>query len=184
MFGSIENAKLLAGWTLVLEPATRMPQEVATAFQDLYGENVGCKYTPEYYVGKQLVNGTNHKLITKRKKMVSGGKTIIDFSVVTFNIPIGSVGGKGATKLPETDATDFIMRDEIEVGFKKAAAEYTGVALKPILELGQQVVKGISYHFVCEANVNNAINVEPYLVRAAVTNFQDTWVISEVERLA
>ncbi|MBR1398053.1 MAG: hypothetical protein IJ563_11065, partial [Selenomonadaceae bacterium] len=114
MLGEITNAKLLGGWTLKLESANKLPQDVASAFGKLFGEKVGGSYTPVFYVGTQLVNGFNHKLIAERNMLVSGGKTIKDFAVVTINIPAGDIRGERATKVDETDATDFVLRDEIE----------------------------------------------------------------------
>ena len=180
--GEITNAKLLSGWVLKLEKADKLPQDVATAFGNLYGDKLGGAYMPVYYVGLQLVNGVNHKLIAERNKYISGGKAVKDFSVVTINIPAGSVGGKGATIVSEEDTTDFVLRDEVEKGFKKALAEFTGVNYKPILELGTQVVKGMDYHFICESKGNYA-DAEPYLTRIAINNFQDNWTLDEIERL-
>ena len=86
MFGSITNSKLLGGWTLKLESADKLPQDVATAFGNLYGSQFGGSYRPVFYVGSQVVNGVNHKLIVERARLISGGKSIEDFAVVTINI--------------------------------------------------------------------------------------------------
>ena len=75
-----------------------------------------------YYVGTQVVNGTNHMLIVERTKLVSGGKTVKDFAVSVINIPVGDVRGEKAKIVSEKDATDFVLRDEIETGVKKAFA--------------------------------------------------------------
>ena len=119
MFGEITNAKLLDGWTLKLEKADKLPQDLTTAFGNLFGAKFGGSYVPMYYVGTQPVNGTNHKLVVERTKQVSGGKTIKDFVVVTINIPAGDFKAEAATKVSEEDATDFVLRDEIEKGVKK-----------------------------------------------------------------
>ena len=37
MFGEITNAKLLDGWTLKLEKADKLPQDLTTAFGNLFG---------------------------------------------------------------------------------------------------------------------------------------------------
>ena len=180
--GEITNAKLLGGWALKLEPANKLPQDVATAFGNLYGDKLGGSYIPIFYVGMQLVNGVNHKLIVERTKLISGGKAVKDFSVVTINIPAGSVGGKGATIVSEEDATDFVLRDEIEKGFKKAMLDFVGAEHKPILELGTQIVKGTNYHFICESKAVYP-DAEPYLTRIVVNNFKDNWTIAEIEKL-
>ena len=182
MLGGITNSDVLGGWILKLRKADRLPQDVATAFGDIFGDNLGAKHTPAYYVAAQLANGMNHKLIAEVDKMVSKGKIVKDFSVVTINIPAGSVGGKGATKVSEEDASDFVLRDDIEKGFKKAMANFIGVEHKPLLEIGTQVVKGINYHFICKSQIARP-DVEPYLTRVVVNNFQDTWTIVEIEKL-
>ena len=182
MFGEITNSKLLSGWALKLEKADKLPQDVITAFDNLYGEKFGGSYLPVFYVGMQLVNGLNHKLIVERTKYISGGKAVKDFAVVTINIPAGSVGGKGATIVSEEDTTDFVLRDEVEKGFKKVLSEFTGVNHKPILELGTQVVKGMDYHFICESKAVYP-DAEPYLTRIAVNNFQNNWTLAEIEKL-
>ena len=182
MFGEISNAKLLGGWTLKLEKADKLPQDLATAFGKLFGDKLGGSYMPAFYVGSQLVNGLNHKIIVERTKQVSGGKTVKDFAVVTINIPAGDVRAEKATKVSEEDATDFVLRDDIEKGVKKALADFVGAVHKPILELGEQVVKGVNYHFICESKAVYP-GAEPYLTHLVINNFQDNWTIVEIEKL-
>ena len=182
MFGEITNAKLLGGWTLKLEKADKLPQDLASAFGTLYGTKLGGAYQPLYYVGTQLVNGTNHMLIVERTRLVSGGKTTKEFAVVVINIPTGDFKGEAATVVSETDATDFTLRDDIEKGVKKALADFTGANHKPILELGEQIVRGKDYHFICESK-GSYPNAEPYLTRVAINNFQDNWTIDQIIRL-
>lgn len=183
MFGEIINSKLLGGYVLKLERADKLPQDLATAFGNLYGTKFGGSYTPVFYVGMQLVNGVNHKLIVERTNFISGGKETKDFAVVTINIPGGSVGGEGATIVSEEDANDFVLRDDVEKGFKKACADFTGANHKPILELGEQIVKGTNYHFICESKAVYP-GAEPYLTRVAVNNFENNWTIAEIEKVA
>lgn len=185
MFGEFQltNSGELGGWTLKMQSAKKLPQDVASAYTEVFGEpRVGAKYIPIYYVADQLVNGSNHKLISEREKMVSGGKIIKDFAITTINIPLGTVGGKGATKVSETDSTDFILRDEVETGFKKAVAEFTSAAFTPIMELGTQVTKGTDYHFLCETKPNYSNEI--YLTRVVINNFNDAWSIVEIEKLS
>lgn len=182
LLGGLTNSDLLGGWALKLRKADRLPQDVATAFGNLFGNNLGATYVPAYYVATELVNGTNHKLIAEVTKLVSKGKFVKNFSVVTINIPAGSVGGKGATKVSEEDTSDFILRDDIEKGFKKAMSNHIGVEHKPLLEIGTQVAKGINYHFICESKIVHP-DAEPYLTRVVVNNFEDNWAIVEIEKL-
>ena len=178
----ITNAKLLSGWTLTLTEGSTLPQDVATAFYDLY-EKFGAMYKPVYYVGHQLVNGTNHKIIAERNRLISGGAMIREFAVITINIPIGSVGGKGATKVSENDSTNFILRDEIEKGIKIAIGKENGINYKPILELGTQGKEDVTeYVFICESTIaDNA--AASYLTCVTISNQNDDWNIVEIERL-
>ena len=182
MFGEITNSKVLGGWSLKLESAEKLPQDVATAFGKLFGDRLGASYLPAYYVGTQFVNGLNYKLIAERTKLVSGGKTVKDFAVVTINIPAGDARAEKASVVSEEDAADFVLRDEIEQGFKRAMAGFTGAEHKPILELGTQVVKGVNYIFICESKIVYP-DAEPYLTAVTVNNFQDTWTIVGIEKL-
>ena len=182
IIGGLTNSEVLGGWTLKLRSADRLPQDVATAFGNIFSDKLGATYTPEYYVATQPVNGMNHKLIAQRTKLVSKGKFVKDFAVVTINIPAGSVGGVGATKVSEEDTTDFVLRDDIEKGFKKAMTGFTGATHTPLIEIGEQIVAGINYHFICESKIVHP-NAEPYLTRVVVNNFEDTWTIVEIEKL-
>ena len=179
---AITNSKLLSGWTLKLEQADKLPQDLATAFAKLYGTKLGGSYTPAYYIGTQIVNGINHKLIAELTKQLSGGKTIKDFVVIIINIPAGDVKAEKATKVSEEDATDFVLRDEIEQGFKKAIAKFTGSNIQPILELGTHVDKSTNYHFICKCTGNYS-NAEPYLARVVINNFNDNWTIEVIEKI-
>ena len=182
MVGNIQNANLLGGWKFEFQSAEKMPQPLASAFYKLFGDRLGCTYTPEYLVATQVVNGINYMLIAKRTKLTSGGKELTDFVIVVINIPAGDIRGEKATVVSEKDATDFVLRDEIESGVKKALEGFTGATHKPILELGAQVVKGVNYHFICESRIVYP-NAEPYLTRVSINNFQGNWTIVEIEKL-
>lgn len=180
-FGDITNSAVLGGWTLIMRDANELPQDLASAFGDVF-DRVGATYTPAYYLATQVVNGTNHKLIAERTRLVSGGKNLKDFAVVTINIPSGSVGGKGATLVSEEDVTDFVLRDDVEKGVKKALSEFVGATIKPLFEIGTQIVKGVNYHFICENTIAYP-NAEPHLTRVAINKYQDYWTIAEIEKL-
>jgi len=183
MFGEITNSKLLGGWTLKLEKADKLPQILATAFYNLYGAaKFGGSYLPSCLLATQQVNGTNYKLAAERIKQISGGKIFKDFAIVTINIPAGDLKAEKASKVDEEDINDFVLRDEIEKGVKKAFANFAGPTHKPLIELGEQITKGKTYHFVCESRGTYA-DADPYLTRVAINNFQDNWTIDEIVRL-
>lgn len=182
MFGEITNSELMGGWTFKFDNTEKLPQDLASAFTNLFGTKFGGAYVPRLLVGTQLVNGLNYDLIVERNMLVSGGKTVKSFANVVINIPSGDVGGENATVVSEKDATDFVLRDEIETGVKKALTGWVGSTIKPLLELGTQVVKGTNYVFIAECQ-GVYPGAEPYLARVVVNNFQDNWVIYEIERI-
>ena len=51
---AITNSKLLSGWTLKLEQADKLPQDLATAFAKLYGTKLGGSYTPRTTLAHKL----------------------------------------------------------------------------------------------------------------------------------
>ena len=183
MVGAIENSQLLGGWLLRLRKADRLPQDLASGFGIALNEKLGVKYTPVYWIAEQIVNGKNYKLAARRDKQVSGGVVVTNYVIVTIHIPAGSVGGKGAKLISEESAVDFVLRDDIEKGVKKALTEFTGSGNEPLIELGSQVVKGVNYHFICESK-RVVLNAEPYLTRVVINNFQDDWHIVEIEQLS
>lgn len=182
MFGEITNSKELGSWTFKLESADKMPQDLASAFTRLLGTKLGGAYSPAFLVGTQLVNGLNYMMIVERNALTSGGKVVKSFAEVVINIPSGDIGGETATIVSEKDATDFVLRDEVEVGVKKALAGWTGCSIKPILELGTQIVKGTNYVFISECR-GVYPDAEPYLARVTINHFQDNWTIDEIERI-
>ena len=185
MFGEITNSKVLGGWDFKnhCKVDGKLRQDLATAFNKLYGEKFGGSYAPVYYCGEQLVNGTNHMLIVERTKIVSGGKEEKDFAKIVINIPAGDTKGEKAIKVSEEDANDFVLRDEIEKGFKQAISEWTGMRFRPLLEVGTQVVKGINYHFICEGTISYKTEVNVSLVYLIINDFAGEWKIVGVERI-
>jgi len=61
----------VGGWEFVGVPATSLPQKLATGFVKAFEHYVGASYEPIYYVAKQLVNGTNYKLVCKGKMVTA-----------------------------------------------------------------------------------------------------------------
>ena len=69
---------LLGGWNLEDVKGTPLPQKVQSAFTTVTGELVGADYEPIAYLGSQVVNGTNYRLIAIQKLVIpSGEKRIV-----------------------------------------------------------------------------------------------------------
>lgn len=88
----------------VIKPSTGMPQKVATAFCEKFGEIVGASYTPIAYLGEQLVNGKNHAILAEQTLVVNADVCNVvlivmnqkeeNFSVVSINPILSGTSGK------------------------------------------------------------------------------------------
>ena len=63
----------LGGWNLDEVKGCNLPQKVATDFTAVTGELVGVDYEPIAYLGKQLTNGTNYRVLALKKPIVQNG---------------------------------------------------------------------------------------------------------------
>lgn len=159
MVGQItHNSGVLGGWTLVndfalpiterdengeIKTVSRLPQDVASGI-GIVGEANGADYTPLFYVGTQVVNGTNHWLVSRKKK--DGVESIVN---LIFNIPIGSIGGVGATLVKEETTDDVTFSDEANEALHFIQTNvFPSFTVKPLVEIGTQIVKGTNYHLV------------------------------------
>ena len=64
------------GWVLAdtIQPGN-LPEKVATAWSELMQNIAGAKYVPVLYVGTQLVNGTNHMILSRQDLSVLNGES-------------------------------------------------------------------------------------------------------------
>lgn len=58
---------LLGGWNLDEIKGCTLPQKVQTAFTSVTSEMVGADYEPICYLGSQVVNGTNYRILALMK---------------------------------------------------------------------------------------------------------------------
>ena len=183
MFGSITTGGKLGGYKLANHSATQLPQDLATATSYLFdgdGKILGATYKPIWYIGSQLVNGTNHLLICEQTKSTKDAvKRIV---AVVINI---STDGK-ASIVEIIDDADLIEGTNLDAKlgdkFNDALGKLLGVKYTPILYVGSQIVKGMNYYIVAEARIlrNDA---EPYPVMICINVFDDIAVVISIERL-
>lgn len=57
---------MVGTWKILDAPDCKLPQKLATAYSELLGIMIGATYTPMLYAATQLVNGTNHLIISKQ----------------------------------------------------------------------------------------------------------------------
>jgi hypothetical protein len=177
MVGTIDfnDGGALGGWDIVNVPATSLPEELATAIGAINSEIVGATYIPIWYVGKQVVNGTNYYLVCKEVRATKDHDTMIVGLII--NIPAGDITGKDASIVRIVEEAD--LTGEAEIAFKMATKSLMGVEYKPIIYIGSQVVKGKNYYYLCEAKVIYP-GAEPYAVVLCVNGFQGQYTVVSV----
>ena len=57
----------LGGWNLEEVKGTALPQKVQTDFTAVTSDMVGADYEPIAYLGSQVVNGTNYRILALQK---------------------------------------------------------------------------------------------------------------------
>ena len=61
---------LLGGWNLDEIKSCNLPQKVQSAFTAITGEMTGADYEPITYLGSQVVDGTNYRVLALQKLVV------------------------------------------------------------------------------------------------------------------
>ena len=61
---------LLGGWNLDEIKSCNLPQKVQSAFTAITGEMTGADYEPIAYLGSQVVDGTNYRVLALQKLVV------------------------------------------------------------------------------------------------------------------
>ena len=148
-FGGIELGGTLGGYEIVNVPATKLPQDVASAVSNLNTNLLGATFNPLWYVGKQTVNGVNHLFIAEEIRIT---KTTDKYIVgLVVNVPPGANADKGegakVVRIIESEA----LPEDVEEAFLTVSKPIVGVSYRPIMLLGKQVVKGENYYILCEA---------------------------------
>ena len=158
----------LGGWTLVNQPANMLPQELASGFQIAQEEYVGGKIEPLYYVGKQMVNGTNHLFIAELTQFI--GKVYKHIVAVIVNVPLNSIGGKGTKIVRIIDSHSPEVAPELCALIAAGTKDLLGTTHKPLIFIGEQVVKGVNYYIITESKVNRP-DEYPYAGIATINIF-------------
>ena len=81
---------ILGGWNLDEVKGCNLPQKVATDFTAVTSELVGADYEPIAYLGSQVVNGTNYRILAlQRIVALNAEKKIV--KMIINEAPDGSV---------------------------------------------------------------------------------------------
>ena len=174
-FGNIELGETFGGWEIVNAPADKLPQDLASAVGTLNEKNLGATFTPVWYVGSQIVNGTNHFLICEETRTTKNETVCIVGLVV--NIPLDSVGGEGAEIVEVIERVT--LPKEIQTAFDKAMKNFVGASYKPIAYIGSQVVKGVNHFILCQAT-GIYPNAKPYAAVVVINIFEEKATIAGI----
>ena len=64
----------LGGWDLSDVKGVALPQKAQSAFTAVMSDIVGADYEPIAYLGSQVVNGTNYKVLAIKTPVVPNGE--------------------------------------------------------------------------------------------------------------
>lgn len=64
---------MLGDWDIGDVKGCNLPQKVQSAFTSVTSEILGADYEPIAYLGKQLTNGTNYRVLALKKPIVQNG---------------------------------------------------------------------------------------------------------------
>lgn len=146
------------GWKI--NPAVgKMPEKSATAFQQVVGSLIGVKYTPLIHCGEQVVNGTNHMIISLGEMSTNPptkflAKIILNespdgkFSLVSIE-PITANAFdccRGGWDLNPTEN----VPEHAKNAFEAAVHGLCGANYEILMYCGSQVVAGMNYLFICK----------------------------------
>ena len=154
ILGGITLGGEVGGYTLINEPANRLPQDLATGFAEASEGFVGSSFNPLFIVGKQLVNGVNYFLIAEQTLVTAKPEKHIVGLIV--NIPPAGVDGgdgfgKGAKFVKVIDANEPSVPEDILKIINDNLKNKIGTTHKPIALIGTQIVKGTNYYVVAES---------------------------------
>ena len=168
-FGGIELGGVLGGYEIVNIPANKLPQEAASAMGAANGDLLGATFAPIWYVGKQLVNGTNYLFIAEEIRTTKNqDKHIVG---LVINVPPGehAAQGEGAKVVRIIESEE--LAPEVQAAFSTVEKGLVGVSYKPVMYIGSQVVRGVNHFIVCEAKTIYP-GAQPYAVVLCVNIFE------------
>lgn len=153
----------------------KMPQKVATAFGEIFGNMVGASYVPIAYLGSQPVNiYINHAILAEQT--IVTGKDTKNAVLVIINekpqgltlssiVPVLETGAHmGGTVVGVRVGND--IPDIASGAFNAAFRDFAGGNVKPIAYLGSQQANGVNFYFAVECkpliggnNTNSAVKL-------------------------
>ncbi len=174
--GGIELEGAFGGYDIINQPATSLPQDVATALGVVNAGILGATYQPIWYVGKQVVNGMNHFFIAEQIRITKKTNKMIVGLVI--NIPAGDITGEKATVVRVIEEEE--LSAEVQDAFDATVGQLVGVNYKPLMYLGSQVVKGVNYYVLASATpVYPDANSRPVVI--SINVFEGKYTLNSIE---
>ena len=170
-FGDIKIGGKFGGFNMTDKPTAEIPSQVVSAINFNCNVN-GFVYTPIWYFGDQVVNGTNYLIVCKREK-----DTLKQLVLITINLPPNS-NGKNATIISCVEKAD--LYGNLAELFNTALKELAGVSYIPLAFIGEKLVKGKNYYLLCQAKISDS---EPYAVIVEINEFMEKATLIGIERL-
>lgn len=169
-FGGIELGEAFGGYEIVNIPASKLPQDVASAVTAVNSNPLlGATYNPIWYVGKQTVNGVNHLFIAEDIRSTKNkDKSIVG---LVINVPPGENSIKGEGAKVDRIIENEKLAPEIQAAFTTLEKELQGTSYKPVIYIGKQITRGENHYVVCEAKTIYP-GAQPYAVIFAFNIFE------------
>ena len=155
--GEIVNVFTTGGWDCSVDPA--VTPELQAVFADAMNGLTGVDYTPEAYLGSQVVAGTNHCFLCRSQTVYPNASPYYTLVYVyeDLNGEADLTGIVNLTDAPSDNTSSggwsapesSEITEELQAVMDKASEGYDGATLTPIALLEQQVVAGWNYRFLC-----------------------------------
>ena len=189
---AVETPETLpGGWsTGSLEITDEIRELIEKATADL----VGADYEAVAYIGKQIVNGTNHRILCKITPVTQN--PVAKYAVVTIyedlqgNAEIKEIldseaeAGTGGALGGWKEINPPVVTDEAKAALEKATEKLVGAEYKPVALIATQLVSGTNYLILCEVTAV-APGAEPsYMLVKVYEALDGTAEISETFEFA
>lgn len=148
-FGELTLAPGFGSYTLVDRAANRLPQKLASFLSNLNGSLLGATYIPVWYVGYQLVNGTNHLVICEQVRTTRDQHHALVGVVVNIP-PLQSDGTEPEAKLVSI-IDSCPLPEEVQHAFDAEMRQLVGMTYTPLVYIGHKLVKGTNHYIYCSA---------------------------------
>ena len=155
---SAEDVIPSGGWEKVESP--EITPELKALTDKAFSSLVGMEYIPVAYLEKQVVAGTNHKILCREKSITPDATEV--YSIVTINEDLNDgvqvtdiVSSSVATNISDqsggwVQAESPVVTPELSAMFAKPYEGLAGAYHTPIALLSTQVVSGTNYCFLAE----------------------------------